>query len=354
MKRNIGIIIALVVLGAIIAAISCSLDGSDEDEDRDIAAPTLTIHQGTIIVTSAPIKNTSFLSTVDYANIFRQKASSAKGADKEDWVNIGQVSRVEAASTLTEFSFIDYYVSSVFNTNQSAFYRYKIRYHTEDDDYVVSTETDYIDNSANTSAIGEQNLEANVTLYYYGNEKIGRYSLNISSATDANGTAISAIDNIKADFAYLCILLSNGNVTRPFNLAEPILDLTDTSLATVAIPTEAFELHEYLPPNFLDVRLKPKGIILVRISQDDTGKYNSYYWTPPKDVADLLVREIAEDGTEKGSADGTPISVSSFTVPVIPDPSNPFDATLSLAATAATTANVTAVAPLSTLDVSGL
>ena len=356
MKKNAGSILLFASICAVVAIISCSLTATNtNDAEQGIDAPTVEINSITINVTSAPVKDQSFLSKIEYANIFRQKASSDQGTDAGDWINIGQVARINASDTFTNgFNFIDYYV------NDTVYYRYRIRYYGEDR-YVYSGISPWIGNLS--GATGEQSLNETLTLSYYENRQTGEYKLNVVAPTE------EGITKIEANFTELCVLLSNGSKTRPFTLVSDKQPTTTTK--TIAVPTDTIEMHKILPSDFLTtekktVTLTPKGAILVRTSIDGSGtvdkpgdgsKFYKYYWTPAKPVVlqvltynesgELDIFSTAEDGSTTAKI------VDTFTVPAIPEPKNPFDATpLSLSARLAPAADSTML--LDNLDLSGL
>ena len=304
----------ILVLCALNAAPSCSLIGENDSSDTGISAPTVLSKGTSVIVTSAPIKDESFLSKVTYANIFRRSSTSSDGSASTDWTNIGQVSCAESGSTLTSFSFADDYVYSGY------YYSYCVRYYNGSY-YVYS---DYSAWVQNTSGIGSQDITDEATVYYYGNASTSEYTLSLTLPEDG----FSGLDT---SFDSLCLILSNSSETRPFTLAA-------VSDGEVTATSAVVEAHKILPESFLDVELTVGGLVLFHTWQDEGRDFNFYRWTKPdlslltldaltisENGTDVEIGTLSDDGTYT-PASYTDDSYKKFTVPSIAKPENAFDA----------------------------
>ncbi|MCR5725786.1 MAG: hypothetical protein K6G80_11950 [Treponema sp.] len=310
MKHIIGATFIILVLCALNASLSCSLTG-DKDSVADstgVQAPPVQPEGTSIVINSAPIKDESFLSTISYANIFRQSATDENGTDADDWINIGQVSCTDSTGTLNSFSFIDKHVYT------GNYYSYCVRYYNGSY-YVYSDASGFVNNASGT---GEAEIQEDATFLYYQDDKNSLYA----GAITAPDTGISA----DTSFDSLCIILNNGKTAKPITLVEEIPDT-----GTVDIDDTGIDMHKKLPADFLDVALTPTGLVLFS-SWTDTGATLQYYrWTNPKAVS-LLVLHVLENGDVSiGTADSsggspTPASQETFLVPSLTSPTNAYDA----------------------------
>lgn len=236
---NIGGVFLLLVAGlfavALVAVISCSLEGSNDDETEEIAAPTIEVmqHTGnyvTISVTSAPIQNKSFLATITYANIFRQKAESDTGSNAEVWENIGQVERTDKTTLFTAFNFIDYYVES---DGPSSYYRYCIRYYNGSK-YITSAASEYkspmheSNSTAMLSVLGKATVtteddEPPIKLLYERNDDTSIYTLTLETPLFVDKEPLTYGLLEKNLLQYIYVVFDNGSVARPIKLGEVIL-----------------------------------------------------------------------------------------------------------------------------------
>ena len=236
---NIGGVFLLLVAGvfavALIAVISCSLEGSNDDETEEIAAPTIEVmqHTGnyvTISVTSAPIQNKSFLATITYANIFRQKAESDTGSNAEVWENIGQVERTDKTTLFTAFNFIDYYVES---DGPSSYYRYCIRYYNGSK-YITSAASEYkspmheSNSTTMLSVLGKATVtteddEPPIKLLYERNDDTSIYTLTLETPLFVDKEPLTYGLLEKNLLQYIYVVFDNGSVARPIKLGEVIL-----------------------------------------------------------------------------------------------------------------------------------
>lgn len=236
---NIGGVFLLLVAGlfavALVAVISCSLEGSNDDETEEIAAPTIEVmqHTGnyvTISVTSAPIQNKSFLATITYANIFRQKAESDTGSNAEVWENIGQVERTDKTTLFTAFNFIDYYVES---DGPSSYYRYCIRYYNGSK-YITSAASEYkspmheSNSTTMLSVLGKATVtteddEPPIKLLYERNDDTSIYTLTLETPLFVDKEPLTYGLLEKNLLQYIYVVFDNGSVARPIKLGEVIL-----------------------------------------------------------------------------------------------------------------------------------
>ena len=316
MKNIYGIVFFVIALCILNAALSCSLTGENNQDADGIAAPSTQQNGSTIVVTSAAIKDESFLNSVQYANIFRRSSSNSGGTSPSEWVNIGQV--IPNGTKFTAFSFIDYYV------NPAYYYSYCIRYYNGES-YFYSDKAGYV---TNVKGIGEQSLDSTLsyTAYYYRNDASGLCTLTMTSPDPITG--------IEENFDELCIILTNGTQTKSFTFAESALleDSSDGKSKQLACANTEIELRKLLPTSFLDVMLSAKGLVLMRQENDTDKQYYTYYWTAPQAVG-LTTWTIDAEGDNVEGLFESPASITSFVVPSVPSPSNGFDASsLSLSA----------------------
>lgn len=313
MKHLLATAVLVLSLCALNAAMSCSLTGENGGSTSGIAAPTLLVDGTNIMVSSAPIKDSSYLSTISYANVFRRHADDSNGSNASDWMNIGQVSAASDSTSLREFAFIDSNVSAAY------YYSYRVRYFNGDY-YVYSGISDWVQNSAGS---GTQSISEDVTAFYYRNDQTGEYYLCLTQPS----AGFTGIDHTK--FESLCIVLHNGSMAKPFALGE--IDDNDS----LAIDDTMVEMHKILPSSFLDADLTPKGVVLFHSRSDEAKTMNYYSWTEAKDVA-LNVWQFDDTGSVVfGTATDPSTTQTSFVVPAVAEPDNPFDASsLSLSAKA--------------------
>lgn len=311
MKKIIGLTLLVICASVLIIAFSCSLEASNSKDSAStgIAAPTILADSDKLTITSAPIKDEYFLSTVTYANIFRMETNAPNGTGS--WKNIGQVVLVKSTDSFDSFSFFDPYVT------EDMYYSYVIRYCTTSG-YVSSgvAQSEKVASGKGTKKVSASNVEA----YYERNDESGIYTLCLTAPA-------AGITDIPSAFTSLCLLISNGSSIKPFEIAVPDTDASDATLKTVAIPTDTVEMHKLLPEAFLDVNLTAEGLILVTEKDDDTKKYKRYYWTEPVALGAFSTYVVDEDGNDVIGTAGSPQAVDSFYVPSIPAPTNEFDAT---------------------------
>ena len=322
MKHLVGIGFLIITLCALNAAISCSFTGKNSSSSTSgIAAPTVKANGEVINVTSAPIKDESFLDSIQYANIFRNVK------DTTTWTNIGQVSCAQSGSSFTAFNFIDYYVDPTLT------YCYRIRYY-DGEKYYYSSASVY---TANTNGIGEQTLmpETDITAYYYGNDKTGEYTMEVTVPDPIEGIHTDFLKDDSDLYDGLYMVISNGSSAKPFALAtaSTLTAYTDTdgnALLQIAASDTLTELHKILPNSFLDVKLTTTGLALVRHDtddgDDDTNTLNIFYWTPVREVT-MTSQYLNESGDYITGTATTVATITTYVVPSVPDPTNPFDAT---------------------------
>ena len=356
---TIGIICALLALGVFAAAaavISCSVEGSNTDDDEEgIGSPAVEVTNTggytTVNVTSAPIKDENFLSTITYANIFRQSADTESGKNAGDWQSIGQVERTDPSKLFTAFNFIDYYLS-----DDTSFFRYCIRYYNGSK-YITSSPSDFISPDGTGDVLADATVElaedeenaTEIALLYTRNDDNALYTLELQTDVVVDKTPLSNGSISENLLQTVYAVFDNGSISRPIRIGEATL-ANDKKSARLAAKDAKIDLQRSVPTNFLDVSLTFKGVIAM-YKKPDSG-FTKYYWTG---LASGTLTWKQFSGSEADPMFEKDNGV--ITVPSVIYPDITFDNTsLSVAATAAPafSASIACYDAPASLDLSGL
>ena len=284
MKKLLGYIFlsfAVILLPATV--LSCIINDV-EKEDLPVASLTVAQSGDAFNIAFPPVTN------MKYANIIRQSCASDQFDSSITTVNIGQVIPKDVNALPTSFIFEDPYTVS------GNYYRYYIRYFNGS----IYTKTQpTVCKEGNGSGLAELTVTS-PELTFEWNEQTEDYILTLD--TDVT---------VPADFTELAVLFNNGENTRPFTIGTPTSNV---------VPADSFiDLQKRLSLEFLDVQITQKGLIGIRLNDEENENYTRYWWTISKD-ATMHVNYTDAAGNPLAKSDNCAIFV-----PSTQNPENGFD-----------------------------